>query len=136
MQGLAAMSSMLHAHAWPELVHSLKTGRTAFEKVFGHEVFDYLPTDAEAARAFDAAMAGYTTMTGAAVAATYDFSRFATLVDVGGGSGALLTAILSKFPSLRGLAFDLPHVAERARVTLASAGLGERAQAVGGDLFQ
>jgi hypothetical protein len=133
MHGVANMVSYLHSRAWPEILHSLQTGHTAFSKVFGKEVFEYLPSDAEAARAFDAAMAGYTFATGQAVVSHYDFSRFSTVVDIGGGSGALLTAILGKFPQPRGINFDLT---ERARVHFDKVGLGARAQAVAGDFFQ
>jgi hypothetical protein len=135
MHGLAAMTSMLHARAWPEILHSVRTGETAFGKVFGKEVFDHLLTDAEAARAFDAAMASLTATTSQAVVAKYDFGGFDRIVDVGGGSGALLTAILGKFPKPRGVSFDLPRATERAHATLDKAGLGGRAEAVGGDFF-
>ena len=135
MHGAATMTSLMHLHAWPELLHSLRTGETAFSRVFGCEVFAHLAADPEAARAFDAAMAGYTTAMARAVVATYDFGKFDKIVDVGGGSGALLSAILGKFPHPRGVTFDLPHVTERARATIDSNGLGGRADAVGGDFF-
>jgi len=129
------MTSLLHMRAWPELLHSVRTGETAFSKVFGRDVFEYLPTDAEAARAFDAAMAGYTAMTAGAVVAKYDFGACKQIVDVGGGAGALLGAILAKHPQARGVTFDLPHVSERARGALDRAGLGARAEVVAGDFF-
>jgi DNA-binding Lrp family transcriptional regulator/predicted O-methyltransferase YrrM len=135
MHGLATMTSLLHLRAWPELLHSVRTGETAFAKVFGHDVFDDLPTDPEAARAFDAAMAGYTTAMSQAVVARYDFDGFERIVDVGGGSGVLLSSILGKFARPRGVTFDLPHVTDRARATIDRAGLGDRAEAVGGDFF-
>jgi hypothetical protein len=135
MQGLAAMSGLLHARAWPEIMHSVRTGETAFAKVFGKEVFDYLPGDPDAARAFDAAMAGYTATMSQAVVAKYDFGGFQKIVDVGGGSGVLLATILGKATAARGVTFDLPHVTERARATLDRAAIGGRAEAVGGDFF-
>jgi hypothetical protein len=135
MHGLALMTSLLHMRAWPELLHSVRTGETAFAKVFGCNIFEYLPTDAEAARAFDAAMAGYTAMMANAVVAKYDFDVYGTVVDVGGGSGALIAAILDRFPRPRGVTFDLPHVSERARAALDRASLAGRAEVVGGDFF-
>ncbi|HEX6839026.1 MAG TPA: methyltransferase [Polyangia bacterium] len=135
MHGLAVATSLLHMRAWPEILHSVRTGETAFAKVFGCDLFDQLPHDPEAARAFDAAMAGYTVTTGNAVAAKYDFSGCQRVVDVGGGSGALLCAILARFPSLGGVTFDLPHVTERARATIDRAGLAGRAEVAGGDFF-
>ncbi|MGZ3440979.1 MAG: methyltransferase [Polyangia bacterium] len=135
MHGLAAMSSLLHARAWPNVLHSVRTGETAFAQAFGKDLFDYLPGDQEAARAFDAAMAGYTATTSQAVVSKYDFGRFDKIIDVGGGSGVLLATLLGKFAQPRGVTFDLPHVAERARATFDRAGLGGRAEAVGGDFF-
>jgi predicted O-methyltransferase YrrM len=70
-----------------------------------------------------------------AVVRTYDFSPFHTVVDVGGGHGALLTAILSATPGLRGILFDLPEVAEGAKPHLAAAGVLDRCEVVGGDMF-
>ena len=121
--------------AWPEIAHSVKTGETAFAKVFGAEIFEYLGAHADAAAVFDRAFSGYTAGAAMAVAATYDFSRFRTLVDVGGGSGALSVAILERTPGLRAITFDLPHVAERAREHLARRGVADRCEVAGGDFF-
>jgi hypothetical protein len=135
MHGLASSVGLLHLRAWPEIMHSLRTGETAFQKVFGSEIFDYLPTDPEAAAAFDASMSSYTAMTSQAVVRSYDFSDFSTVVDVGGGEGALITAILRRWDKPRGITFDLPHVTERARAALQRSGLADRAEAVAGDFF-
>jgi hypothetical protein len=136
MRGLAQMTLMLHLRAWPEVEHAVRTGETAFSKVFGAELFDYLGTHSEAARVFDSAFSGYTAMVSNAVAAAYDFSRFTRVVDVGGGGGALLAAVLARVPGARGVTFDLPHVAARARETLQKAGVADRGETVGGDFFQ
>lgn len=135
LHGLATMTSLLHLRAWPEVVHSVRTGQTAFAKVFGCDIFEYLPTDAEAARAFDAAMSGYTAMTANAVVATYDFAGCKKIVDVGGGLGVLVSAIIGKYPAANGATFDLPHVSERARAAVDRAGLGARVEVVAGDFF-
>src|SRR5581483_10747584 len=136
LRGLAAMSGMLHLRAWPEILHSVRTGKTAFEKSFGKEVFAYLETDAEAAAAFDEAMTGYTAATSKAVAATWDFTACRHIVDVGGGKGALLAEILKANGSARGTNFDLPHVASRGREHIAREGLADRCESVGGDFFE
>jgi len=91
--------------------------------------------DPEEAANFDAAMAGFTHMAALAVAGEYDFSRFETLMDVGGGNGALLIGILKAHETLRGIVFDQPHVTERAEKEIAANGLGERCRAIGGDFF-
>jgi predicted O-methyltransferase YrrM len=136
IRGLGEMTALLHLRAWPEIAHSVRTGETAFAKVFGAEIFDYLAGAPEAAAVFDRAFAGYTAGGAAAVAAVYDFSRFRTLVDVGGGNGALCAAILARTPGLRAISFDLPHVAARAREALAARGLADRCEVAGGDFFE
>jgi len=135
MRAMAMMTGMLHLRAWPAIDHSLKTGGTAFAKVFGREIFEYLEGDADAARIFDEAFSGYTGMVAGAVAARYDFSPFTRLVDVGGGGGGFLSVIAKQFPNARGVSFDLPHVAARAKSALAKAGASDRIEAVGGDFF-
>jgi hypothetical protein len=66
----------------------------------------------------------------------YDFGRHTTLVDVGGGRGALLAAILTRYPAVRGLVFDLPHVVAESPPLLEAAGVAERCQVVGGSFFE
>jgi hypothetical protein len=136
LRGLATMSGMLHLHAWPEILHSVRTGETAFSAVFGKEVWEHVTVDAEAGAAFDEAMAGYTAGMAAALVAGFDFSGYRQLVDVGGGNGALLAAICARHAELRGVSFDLPAVAERARAHLAKRGLADRCQVAGGDFFE
>jgi hypothetical protein len=70
----------------------------------------------------------------AAVLAAYDFGRFKTLADVGGGNGALLAAVLAAHPNLRGVLFDQPHVVSGAHAVLDSAGVAERCQVIGGSV--
>jgi orsellinic acid C2-O-methyltransferase len=98
--------------------------------------FEYLAQHPEEAATFDEAMAGFTAQTAIAVAAVYDFSPFRTVIDVGGGNGALLIGILNANPSLRGVVFDQPPVVERARQQIATAGLSERCGTAGGDFFE
>ncbi|HVZ74411.1 MAG TPA: methyltransferase [Polyangia bacterium] len=136
MHGLALGTGLLHLRAWPEITHAVKTGETAFRKVFGAEIFEYLATDAEASQAFDEAMAGYTAATSAAVVAAYDFSPFQKIVDIGGGNGALLAAILEKTPRASGVTFDLPQPSQRAKEALGARGLAGRCEVVAGDFFE
>ena len=81
-------------------------------------------------------MADFTAFVAMAVAASYNFSGLHTVVDVGGGNGTLLAGILKATPELRGVLFDLPHVAARARDRLAEHGLLDRCSVVGGDFFE
>lgn len=122
--------------AWRELEYCVRTGEPAFRKRGITDPFGELRRDPEQSAIFDAAMADFTRFVAVAVASAYDFSPVRTLVDVGGGNGALLIGILKANPHLRGIVFDRPDAAERARRNIAEGGLSDRCQAVGGDFFQ
>lgn len=122
--------------SWKELEYCVRTGEPAFKKDDpDNDPFAEMAGDPEAAENFDRAMATFAPQTAAAVAAAYDFSTFETLMDVGGGNGAILIGILRANPGLRGIVFDQPHVAERARREVAAHGLKDRVDVVGGSFF-
>jgi hypothetical protein len=121
--------------AWGAMLHSVTTGETGFDHVFGMPLFQYLERHPEAGRVFDAAMTGWTTQAGGAVARAYDFSRIKKLVDVGGGHGIMLTSILRISPDLAGVVFDLPSVSAGATQSIEAARLAERCTVEGGDFF-
>jgi hypothetical protein len=122
---------------WRELEYCVRTGEPAFKKERPDaDPFTEMAEDPEAAATFDKAMATFAPQTAAAVAAAYDFSRFGTLMDVGGGNGAFLIGILKAHPGVRGVVFDRPHVAERAREHVAARGLADRIEIVGGSFFE
>ena len=121
--------------AWGNLLHSAETGQPAFDHAFGMPTFDYLARNPEAAGRFDALMAEQTGTVAEAVAEVYDFSGMESVVDVGGGYGALLAAILRASPHLRGVLVDLPHTVEGARPRLEEAGVADRCETVAGDFF-
>ena len=122
---------------WRELEYCMRTGEPALQKRSpGADPFAEMAKDPAAAANFDKAMATFAPQTSAAVAAAYDFSAFRRLTDVGGGNGALMIGILRANPKLRGLVFDQPHVAERARAHVAEAGLADRCEVAGGSFFE
>ena len=121
---------------WADLMYTVQTGEPAFRRAGFADPFERIRQDPEGAANFDAAMADFTKMAAIAVAAAYDFSKFRTLVDVGGGSGALIAGILKATPTLRGILFDRPDVAERGKRYLAESGLEARCEVVGGDFFK
>jgi SAM-dependent methyltransferase len=125
----------LHQQAWSGLLHSIQTGETAFEHLFGMELFPYLAQHPEEAAIFNAAMTAFSTQIATAVVAAYNFAPFGMIVDVGGGQGALLRAILHAAPTARGILFDLPQVITGAEELIEAAGLTERCTVVGGDFF-
>lgn len=122
--------------SWRELEHCVRTGQPAFTLEAGADAFTFLERDPEHGAVFDRAMATFTAQIAVTVAAAYDFSAFATVMDVGGGNGALLIGILAAHPHLQGIVFDLPRTTGRAREKIAEAGLKERCRAVGGDFFE
>jgi SAM-dependent methyltransferase len=138
--GSARASVMLFAgvgiqDSWKELEYCVRTGLPAFRKQSeGADAFSSMSPEEE--KNFDAAMATFAPATSAALAAAYDFSQFGTVMDVGGGNGAILIGLLGANPSLRGIVFDRAGAAERARTKLAEAGLSARCQVAAGDFFQ
>lgn len=121
--------------AWGELLYSARTGRPGFDKRFGAAAFQYMLQHPDRHAIYDKAMGGYGIAEGQAMLEAYDFSSVRTVMDVGGGSGFLLSAILNRYPKLNGILFDLPAVAERARSTFPESAISGRCQIEGGDFF-
>ena len=122
--------------AWNAALYSVKTGKTAFEHVHGMPFFAYLASDPEASATFDECMSDQSRMAHSAVVASYDFSRFSRIVDVGGGNGTLLELLLRKYPHMTGVLFDQPHVAAGARERLARSDVAARCEIVEGSFFE
>lgn len=122
-----------HHRIWEGFVDQLRTGECAMEAVHGQAWNAFLADRPADERAFGEAMASLTAVNAPAVVASYDFSAFETIVDVGGGYGTLLTAILDSSPDLQGVLFELPSVAEGAREHLTSKDVADRIEVVDGD---
>jgi hypothetical protein len=122
--------------ALEQFPYSIETGKTGFEKALGEPIFDWLAKRPEEASLFSQTMIGVHGMEPAAVAEAYDFRELKTVVDVGGGSGNLLTTILQKQPGPRGVLFDLPHVVDHARPLIESRGLADRVSIETGSFFE
>ena len=122
--------------AWGGLLHSVRTGEPAFDRIFGMSNFEYWEHDPEAGTIHDAFFRAMARTTNSPLVAAYDFSRFGTIVDVGGSNGSLLTAILRAYPGVRGILFDLPHVVSGAAPVLDEAGVADRCTVVGGTFFE
>jgi hypothetical protein len=117
------------------LLRAATEGGTAFEHVHGERFFDHLAGGPERETAFQASMADRAQREAADVVAAYDFTGLRDVVDVGGGSGILLEAILRATPGLRGVLVDRPEAVEKARRRLAAAGLDARCECGVGDFF-
>ena len=122
--------------AWGELLYSVRTGKSAFQKVHGLLPFEFLAKNPRASAYFNEAMTGFSAQEIAAVHAAFDFSGVKTVVDVGGGHGALLCSILERNPEQRGILFDQPHVIDGAHAALAKSPVANRCKTVGGDFFK
>ena len=135
MRALAITYNEEMYQAWGHMLHSIQTGEPAFAYRFGMGPFPYFMQNPEADRIFNEAMIGYTHQVANAVAATYDFAPFNSVVDVGGGYGTLLAAILRDHPAARGVLFDVPHVIDAAQGFLHTTGVADRCTSVAGDFF-
>lgn len=134
-RALALMSGDEQFRAWAEIDYSIRTGKIAFERVFGKPIFDYLGEHPDKAQIFDAAMVGIHGRESNAILDAYDLSPFGVVVDIGGGNGSQITEILKKYSKMKGILFDLPHVIQRAKERIVSSGLQDRCQLVPGSFF-
>jgi O-methyltransferase/methyltransferase family protein len=121
--------------SWSKLLDAVRSGKAGFVEAFGMPAFEYFSKNTERGAVFDKAMTGHHGTEADPMMDAYDFSGFQNLVDVGGGNGSLLTAILKRHSQMRGILFDLPAVVERARSSIVSSGLQERCQVVGGSFL-
>lgn len=121
---------------WGELLHSVRTGEPATDKILGGTLFDYYAEHLDESAVFDEAMTSISTVEAEAVAGAFDFSGVSVLADVGGGRGYLLATILRANPSLRGVLFDLPHVVAGAPPLLREQGVESRVRVEGGSFLE
>jgi hypothetical protein len=121
---------------WAQLDHSVATGDAAFDHLHGMSVWEHRKRNQEEGRIFHDAMAANVTHVARSVVDAYDFSRFGTLVDVGGGTGALIQAVLTANPKPLGIVFDVLAAVREAAASLARAGLTDRCKLVEGNFFE
>jgi hypothetical protein len=119
---------------WGESLESFRTGLPAFPAVHGQPIFDWLAEHPEQASQFNEAMSGGASLRREPLL-DRDWSGVSTVVDVGGGSGSTVIALLLAHPHLRGVVFDLPHVEGEARAAIEQAELSARCRYVGGSFF-
>ena len=121
---------------WGQLADSVRTGETGWQLRHGVDAWTYRAQHPEDGKTFDRAMVSLTTTQVEALVSGYDFSRFRTVVDVGGGRGALLAHILRHNPASSGVLFDQPHVVETAEELLREQGVADRCRVEAGSFFE
>lgn len=121
--------------AFVELLHTVRTGEPAFPARFGRPFWDDIAADPERTAAFDAKMASDVGADAPDIVSAYDWRSLGHVVDVGGGDGKLLIAMLRAYPDLRGTVLERCGTAEAARRALTEAGLADRADVVAGSFF-
>lgn len=118
-----------------EFLHTLRTGKTAVEKATGMSCFDYFKSDPVEGAVFNRAMTAMSAQAIPAILEAYDFSGIGTLVDVAGGHGYVLAAILKKYPAIKGVLFEMAHVVDGGIARMEVSGVKDRCQVVAGDMF-
>jgi 2,7-dihydroxy-5-methyl-1-naphthoate 7-O-methyltransferase len=119
-----------------ELLHTVRTGEPAFPRRFGRGFWEDLAEHPDRAASFDALMGSGLSADAPAIAAAYDWSALGDVIDVGGGDGSLLIALLHAHRTLRGTVLDLASPAATAARALAAAGLADRGCAQSGSFFE
>jgi SAM-dependent methyltransferase len=125
-----------HMRPWGDIMYSVRTGQPSFEHVFGQPVFPYLAQHPDDARVFDAAMTSLSASVVGAIVEAYDFTNIERIVDIAGGQGQLISAILKTNPRMKGILFDVPQVLEKASSLLEAEGVAERCELATGDFFE
>jgi len=126
----------LHFRCYANLMHCVKTGETAGKPTVGKELFEYLADHPEDSAIFNAGMVNITRLFVPAVLDAYDFGGAQVMSDIGGGHGSVVAAILLRYPKMKGMLFDMPHVVAGAGAYLQSAGVANRCEIVPGDFFK
>jgi hypothetical protein len=125
-----------HREHWSHLTDAVRTGRSVIPVLHGKPIFEYLAEEKELDAIFNDAMTGSSELEIPPVIAGYDFGRYATIVDVAGGHGRLLAAILQATPHARGILFDQPHVVAGAAALLKQHQVADRVDLAEGSFFE
>jgi predicted O-methyltransferase YrrM len=136
MRAMALAQLGDHYKAWGNLSYSITTGNTAFDEAEGMPIWKYYETHPEDGLNFMKAMTGLTQAVIMNIVPAYDFSGFGTIVDVGGGNGALLAAVLKAAPRSKGIVFDEDYVVKETQTRLEAEGLADRCGVAAGSFFE
>lgn len=129
------MGETWHYSVWANMLHSAKTGGTAWKETHGEEVFDWFAKNPEASEIFNGCMSELSGGAAPAIVDGYDFSGIETLADIAGGHGFLLAQVLKANPQMKGILFDMEHVVNGAGYMLRAHGVEDRVETASGDFF-
>jgi len=135
MRAMAIAQLGDHYRAWGNLMFSLRTGGIAFDDIEGMDLWAYYNSHPAEGVNFMEAMTGLTQAVAHNVGVAYDFKGLGTIVDVGGGNGALLASVLKRTPEAKGIVFDEEYVVEQTRKRLAEQDLADRCTVAAGSFF-
>jgi hypothetical protein len=125
-----------HFRVYAETLHAVKTGETVGERVVNMPIFEYFGKDTELSERFNDAMTNFSANVAPAVLEAYDFGGIGTLVDIAGGHGMILSSILQRYPTMRGILFDIEHVLQGAGPLLDRMEVRGRVELASGDFFK
>jgi hypothetical protein len=120
---------------WSDLLGTVRTGRGVAERTLGMGLFDFYAAHPKESEVHDQAMRAVSAAHASAITNALDLPQTGVVVDVGGGTGEILAAVLAANSSLRGVLFDLPHVVAHAQGVAADNGVANRVEIVGGSFF-
>ena len=135
-RSLARLSGAEFYRSWGNLLSAVESGGAAFDRAFGKPFFRYMSENQDRWQIYDEAMTGIHDSETIPVLDAYDFASFRTIVDIGGGNGLALSAILRRHPTAEGVLFDLPSVVGRATEIIGGCAESGRCRIVGGDFFE
>lgn len=136
MRAMAIMFGEEQYQAWGNILYTLKTGHSAFENLYGTPMFKYFVENPEPGEIYEEAMTSVSAAEKAGVVKSYDFSGIRKLVDVGGGHGSFISAILNAYPTMQGTLFDQPYVIEGAKDLLETEGVTDRCERIPGNFYE
>jgi hypothetical protein len=125
----------LNWSALNDLSYSIKSGKSAFSKVYGKKIYDYLSEHPEESKLFDRSMTNLSEISIEPILSAYDFSNYPVIADIGGGEGLLLSSILYKNKNSKGILFDLPEALSNVVTIIGEYGVADRVQVTEGSFF-
>lgn len=135
-KAMALCAGSLFYKTYNEFLFAVQNGGGGWVKALGAAPFEYLQNHPEEGKIFDRMMTDIHGGETQPMVENYDFSVFKTVVDVGGGNGEVISAVLHKNPGTKGILFDLPEVIERSKENIVAAGLSDRCQLASGNFFE